>query len=96
MNVKLEEKEMKISVEGLAPFAHEMVIKALEAIEDPKISHFDDPKAIRTTVIFEVDAPEEKTDEVIKLMKKTIKGTEKGPMLSFRIVPTGSLVYYTK
>lgn len=87
---------MKVSVEGLAPFARELAISVVEAVESHKIRCLRNEKTLPTTVVFEVDAPEEELDKVLELVKKAIKGSEKGRMLSFRVVPTGSLVYFKR
>jgi hypothetical protein len=82
---------MKISIEGIAPFAKPEIIKIVESIESPKLTYLEDGKVAITTLVFEVEV--EDVDEVLMLVKKAIRATELGKMLAFRVIPTGTILY---
>jgi hypothetical protein len=82
---------MKISVEGIAPFAKPEIIKIIEDIESPKLTYLHDEKVAITTLVFEVEI--EDVDEVLMLVKKAIRATELGKMLAFRVIPAGTILY---
>lgn len=80
---------MKINVEGVMPTLHPRIIEVVEGIPAPKFTQ--DPKGsfIRTTIVFDTDSEDEAL--CCELVKKTIKASEVGRTISFRVIRNGKL-----
>ena len=80
---------MKINVEGVMPSLQKNVIDVVEGIRNPKFTYLPNASFVRTTLVFETDSEEEQ--ECCDLIKKTIKGSEIGRTISFRVIQNGKL-----
>ena len=80
---------MKINVEGVMPSLQKNVIDVVEGIGYPKFTYLPNASFVRTTLVFETDSEDEQ--ECCDLIKKTIKGSEIGRTISFRVIQNGKL-----
>lgn len=80
---------MKINVEGVMPTMQAKIIEIVEGIETPRFVHVPNGSPIRTTIVFETDSEDESA--CCDTVKKTVKGSEVGHMLSFRVIRNGKL-----
>lgn len=80
---------MKINVEGIMPTMQAKIVEVVEGIAEPKFTHVPNASPIRTTIVFETDSEDEEL--CCDLVKKTIKGSEVGRMMSFRVIQNGKL-----
>lgn len=70
------------------------IIDALEKNNDYHIVYKGQDKMNPIAMLFECD--DQDFDKVSRYAEKLIKATRYGRMISFRIVPQGSVVYYKK
>lgn len=80
---------MKINVEGVMPTLQSKIIEVVEGIASPKFTHVPNASPIRTTIVFETDSEDE--EGCCGLIKKTIKDSEVGRTISFRVIRSGKL-----
>ncbi len=80
---------MKINVEGVMPTLQSKIIEVVEGIGSPKFTHVPNASFIRTTIVFETDSEDEQA--CCDLVKKTIKASEVGRTISFRVIRNGKL-----
>lgn len=80
---------MKINVEGVMPTLQKNVIEVVEEIDSPKFTYVPNGSFVRTTLVFETDSDDEQG--CCDLIKKTIKASEIGRTISFRVIQNGKL-----
>ncbi len=80
---------MKINVEGVMPTLHSKVIEIVEEIESPKFCFVPKGSFIKTTLVFETECEDESF--CCDLIKKTIKSSEIGRTISFRVIKNGKI-----
>lgn len=83
---------MMIQVECGSRLRYSDIIQALESCNELHYSYKGQDKSNPIAMLFETDAESEK--EVIMKAEKLIKATRYGKIISFRVVPYGSVVYY--
>ncbi|WP_281627196.1 hypothetical protein [Traorella massiliensis] len=80
---------MKINVEGVMPTLQKNVIEVVEGIENPKFTYVPNGSFVKTTIVFETESEDEQG--CCDLIKKTIKSSEIGRTISFRVIKNGKL-----
>lgn len=80
---------MKINVEGIMPTLQGKIIEVVESIQEPRFAHIPNGSFVRTTIVFETDSEDE--EMCCDLIKKTIKESEIGRTISFRVIQNGKL-----
>lgn len=80
---------MKINVEGIMPTLQAKIVTVVEAIEEPKFKHLPKGSFVKTTLVFETENEDE--EFCCDLVKKTIKSSEVGRTILFRVIQNGKL-----
>ncbi|MBQ7888701.1 MAG: hypothetical protein IJ356_02965 [Erysipelotrichaceae bacterium] len=80
---------MKINIEGIMPTLQKKVIEIVEEIEEPKFTFVPKGSFVRTTIVFETK--NENEEFCCDLIRKTIKSSEVGRGISFRVIKNGKL-----
>ena len=80
---------MKFNVEGVMPRLHDQVIQVVEGIDDPKFKYVPNVSMVKTTLVFDSNSEDE--SGCCDLIKKTIKASEIGRTISFRVIRNGKI-----
>jgi hypothetical protein len=83
---------MVIKLEGIRPTIRDEVINIVESIDNPKFKYLGNDKLFPMTLLFESTA--ENLDYSLNIVKQTLKKSEIGKTLTFRVMPQDKQVYY--
>ena len=86
---------MLVDVDGVNPAFRAKVIEIVEGIAEPMTFKLSDVKGIAVqSVVFE--CTEEDPDKVVPFLKSTLKRSELGNIMMFRVTPHGQYMWIPK
>ena len=86
---------MLLDVDGVNPAFKDKLIAVVEGIESPKFTRKEVPGTRPTTCVFEVDDSYD-VDDMVPLLKSSIKHSEVGAIMMFRVTPHGQVMWVPK